>query len=493
MLKILKYIRWRNQMIILVMTLLILVGTGMIILLDSYRKEKLHEFMITLIQPLESLLTNQISHNMKYHQPDHFRLLLDEMYINEGVKWVNVLDNDFKIVFSTDSSRIGDSLKIPNEVRSRADDIDSLYLFSSYDELPIMRLIAGIHNKPQCYQCHDSQEKHCGFIEIGVESNAEQEAYNLLLASDLVIYIIIIIFVSITIFFIHHRFFQRPYNMIQQQIKEITDGDFTKRIRIKTPGELQSLAHNVNAMATELENNKEEIESLHQKQMDRAGQLASVGELAASVAHEIRNPISGIRNALIIMTDRNKSIKKDHIITEIFTQINRVLKTVQDLLEFTKPQQLKLEPVELSVILQEVLDFQRQSIISNNIELIEGTYPEGIIINGDKEQLKQVITNILLNAKQATQGTANATIEIFIQQLTPEKVTLSIKNTGSWISVNGRQSIFKPFYTTKHKGSGLGLSLSKSIIDKHKGTIRVESNQDYPWTKFLIDLSIVKK
>ena len=322
MLKILKYIRWRNQMIILVMILLILVVMGMFVVLDNYRKEKLHKFMITLIQPLESLLANQISHNMKYHQPDHFQLLLDEMYTNEGVQWINILDNDFKIVFSTDSTRVGDSLEIPIEVRSQASDKDSLYIFSAYDELPIMRLIAGIHNQPQCYQCHDSQQVHSGFIEIGVKSNAEQDAHNLLLTFDLFTYLIIIIFSTLSIGIIHHRFFQRPYNMIQQQIKEITDGDFTKRIRIKTPGELQSLAHNVNAMAAVLENNKKEIESLHQRQMDRAGQLASVGELAASVAHEIRNPISGIRNALIIMTDRNKSIKKDKSIAYILHVIS---------------------------------------------------------------------------------------------------------------------------------------------------------------------------
>lgn len=472
------------------MTGMVVLGAAMIFAIDEYRKKIFHQYIVILIKPLESLVNNQIVHNMKYHKPDHFQLLLDEMEMNSNVQWVNVLNNEFVVAFATDTTLIGDTLAIPREILDINNNRDSLYVYTDDNDPPVLRMITGIHNRPACYECHDDTQSHRGFIEIGVESNAEEQAYQMMLTFDFISFIIIIGFVTFSIGIMHQNFFQRPYDKIQRQVEKIKSGDFSKRITVKTPGELQALANNINAMAAELDAKKKEIERLHQIQMDRAGQLASIGELAASVAHEIRNPISGIRNALIIMNGDDKG-KDNPILEEIFSQIDRVLKTVQDLLDFSRPLKLKMEPVSLKETVNEVLSLHREKIKSDHIEIIEHRFPHGVEIKGDKEALKQVITNILLNAHQATLGTENATIEISVETPRPELVRLCIKNTGSFIPADRRKSIFKPFFTTKHKGSGLGLSLSKSILEQHGGKILVDCNESFPWTKFIIELPVV--
>ncbi len=482
-------LRWRTKMIILLMAGMVVLGAAMIFAIDDYRKKIFHQYIVILIKPLESLVDNQIVHNMKYHKPDHFQLLLDEMEMNSNVQWVNVLDNDFVVAFATDTTIIGDTLRIPEEIININKNKDSLFVYTDDSDPPVLRMITGIHNQPACYECHGDDQSHRGFIEIGVESNAEEKAYQMMLTFDFISFIIIIVFVTVSIGVMHQNFFQKPYNKIQRQVEKIKSGDFSMRINVKTPGELQTLADSINSMAAELDAKKKEIEQLHQNQMDRAGQLASIGELAASVAHEIRNPISGIRNALIIMNGDDKG-KDNPILEEIFTQIDRVLKTVQDLLDFSKPLELKMEPVSLKETVREVMSLHREKIKSDQIEIIENRFPFDVEIKGDKEALKQVITNILLNAHQATKGTENATIEISVERPRPGLARLCIKNTGSYIPEERRKSIFKPFFTTKHKGSGLGLSLSKSIIEKHGGKILVDCNESFPWTKFIIELPV---
>ena len=477
-------------MVFLMMVISLIIGSAMIMLIDKHRKNMFQEYMVLLVRPLQSTLNNQIIHNMNQHQPDHFQLILEDLKTEGAVKWVNILNTDLEVVFATDTNSIGKKIVLPSKKFSIDDEGDSLYVYTSFDELPLMKMVSIIYNEPACYDCHDEAEKYTGYIEVGVESDVKEQAHKMLLKYDFSMLVFIMAFFAIMIGIVHQRFFQGPYDKIKQQVKEIKEGDYSKRVRVKTPGELQSLADDINAMAAEIEANKMEIEQLHKSQIERASQLASVGELAASVAHEIRNPISGIYNALVIMADKNTLIKNDPIKDEIFSQIRRVLKTIQDLIEFGKPPKLKFEMVDISEIVRESVWLQKQKIESEGIQLIEIQGISEIPVNGDKEYLKQVIANILLNAYQAVYGTPQPKIILSTKQDRENFITISIMNNNSYIPEAKINEIFKPFYTSKHKGSGLGLSLSKSIIEKHGGHIRVKSSETEMWTEFLIDLPV---
>jgi signal transduction histidine kinase len=488
--KIFAALRWRNRMIIAALVLLLVVGSSVMMLINHFREQMFHHYLVELIRPMESLINNQIRHNMKYHAPDHFQTLLEEMEVSEEIRWVNVLDREYKIVFSNNPANIGKYRPPPPRKVHEVLGGDELFITTPKDSLALIQVIAGVHNAPECYPCHGESNVHNGFIEVGVTNTAERSIEVLLLQYDFLTFFAFMVLVSTIIFFVHHRFFQRPFNEIKKAIKAIEDGDLSTRVEINTPGELTILANHINAMVARIKNHQEELDRLHQEQIDRAGQLATVGELAASVAHEIKNPIAGIRNALEIIVEQYGRSTEKPIIDEMFMQIDRVTNTIRDLLIFARPQEPKYSPIELQDVIEKAVSLHRNKMEKENIKLVEDFPSEPLEIEGDSELLRRVFVNLLLNAFQAVEGVKDGLITIRARKdIIRNRIKIEFIDNGKGMAPEVREKVFKPFFTTKHKGTGLGLSLSLSIIRKHGGNITCQSELNVG-TTFTVELPV---
>jgi two-component system NtrC family sensor kinase len=251
-------------------------------------------------------------------------------------------------------------------------------------------------------------------------------------------------------------------------------GDLAARMTVAKEDELGDLAQSFNAMADRLESLNQEIQDHHQEQMKRVEKIATTGELAASVAHEIKNPASGIANAMqIILSELKEDDDRRPIYEEIILQVERMNKAISDLLTYAQPSPPIFEIVDVSKTITAALRFVEPQAQNSGVNVIKKIGPDLPPILADYKQVEQVLINLCINAIQSMPEGGQLTIQCW-QDSDDRRVRISVSDTGQGIPLEQQADIFKPFYTTKAKGSGLGLAICRRIMQEHHGRIDLE-------------------
>ena len=267
---------------------------------------------------------------------------------------------------------------------------------------------------------------------------------------------------------------QRPVAELQEKIARVGTGDFGVAVSFASRNdEIGDLGRNFNCMVEQLHHNREEIDRLHCTQMSRAEHLATLGELATGLAHEIRNPLAGIAGVIeIIGRDLPPMSPARAVVREVRQEIAQIDRIVTDLLEIARPRRPQICRGNLNTTVEHAVMLARQQALSRpiSIELKKSTdLPE---IEHDSDQIHQVMLNLLLNSIQAIENKGNIAIEV------DHKcgfAIITVNDSGRGIAPEHLPNIFRPFYTTKGKGTGLGLSLARRIVEEHHGRIEVTS------------------
>jgi two-component system sensor histidine kinase AtoS len=201
--------------------------------------------------------------------------------------------------------------------------------------------------------------------------------------------------------------------------------------------------------------------------------LARLGEMAAVVAHEVKNPLAGIRGALQIIGGRLPETSRDRaILGDIVARLDSLNEIVQDLLVFARPREPKLAPVELARLLEDTAALLKKDPAHASADVsIAGDRPT---IQADAEQLQTVFLNLLLNAAQASGSASGVRVTVTSEGRT---CRVAITDRGPGIPQALLEKVFEPFFTTKHRGTGLGLPTAKRVIERHNGTIEFETPQ----------------
>ncbi|EOW7388924.1 two-component system sensor histidine kinase AtoS, partial [Escherichia coli] len=210
-----------------------------------------------------------------------------------------------------------------------------------------------------------------------------------------------------------------------------------------------------------------------QRRMAQAERLATLGELMAGVAHEVRNPLTAIRGYVQILRQQTSDLIHQEYLSVVLKEIDSINKVIQQLLEFSRPHHSQWQQVSLNALVEETLVLVQTAGVQARIDFISELDNELSPINADRELLKQVLLNILINAVQAI--SARGKIRIRTWQYSDSQQAISIEDNGCGIDLSLQKKIFDPFFTTKASGTGLGLALSQRIINAHQGDIRVAS------------------
>lgn len=210
-----------------------------------------------------------------------------------------------------------------------------------------------------------------------------------------------------------------------------------------------------------------------QRRLAQTERLATLGELMAGVAHEVRNPLTAIRGYVQIIRQQTSLPVHQEYLSVVLKEIDSINRVIQQLLDFSRPRQSQWQQVLLNSLIEETLILVQtsgvQARIAFNVEQDKGLPA----IVADRELLKQVILNILINAVQAI--SARGEIRIRTWQYSATQQAVMIEDNGCGIDIALQKKIFDPFFTTKASGTGLGLALSQRIINAHQGDIRVAS------------------
>jgi signal transduction histidine kinase len=197
--------------------------------------------------------------------------------------------------------------------------------------------------------------------------------------------------------------------------------------------------------------------------------LARLGEMAAVVAHEVRNPIAGIRGALQIIGTRMAESRDKAILGEIVTRLDGLNGIVQDLLVFARPRELKIESVALKPLIETTGELIRRDPELAGVRVnLSG---DDVVVEGDPQQLQIVLQNVMLNAAQAMGGRGNLDVALAVRA---DRCHVAFSDQGPGIPSDIRAKAFDAFFTTKHRGTGLGLPIARRIVEAHGGTIRID-------------------
>ena len=267
---------------------------------------------------------------------------------------------------------------------------------------------------------------------------------------------------------------QRPMVELQQKIAQLGGGDLTVSVSFAHRNdEIGDLGRNFNQMVQQLRESLEEIERLHRTQMSRAEHFATLGEMATGLAHEIRNPLAGIAGVIeIIGRDLPNSSPARAVVKDVRQEIARINHIVTDLLQTARPHPPNVRKSDLNTTVEHAVMLGRQQALAKGIDIALHKDPSLPEVEHDSDQLHQVLLNLLLNALQAIDQKGKVTVTVEHQGT---NAIVEVADNGRGIAPEHLPNIFRPFYTTKGDGTGLGLSLARRIVEDHQGRIDVTS------------------
>jgi signal transduction histidine kinase len=283
---------------------------------------------------------------------------------------------------------------------------------------------------------------------------------------------------------------RRPMMELQDKIARVSLGDLSASVSFADrKDEIGDLGRDFNDMVAQLKASREEIHRLHQTQMTRAEHFATLGELAAGLAHEIRNPLAGIAGVIEIVSrdlppgSAARSVIKDA--KEEAIQINRIL---TDLLETARPKPPQFQVKDIAATAEHAVMFARQQAVTKRIMIELDKGEEIPPVDHDPNQLNQVLLNLLLNAIQSMDKPGTIYVTLRCDQ---DTALITVADQGKGILPEHLPNIFRPFFTTKGHGTGLGLSLARRTVEAHGGTITVRSEVG-KGTQFVIHLPVAR-
>jgi signal transduction histidine kinase len=212
---------------------------------------------------------------------------------------------------------------------------------------------------------------------------------------------------------------------------------------------------------------------LAEEQLRQQAALARVGQMAAVVAHEVRNPLAGIKGAMqILMSRRTAGDRELPVMRDIVSRIDALSELINDLMVFARPRPLRLAVVELRPLLQDAITMVRRDPAADSIDFsVSGDEVAAVV---DSEMIRATVLNLLLNAAQAMGGRGR--IQILVERQ-GDSASIQIRDSGPGIPPELNDQVFEPFFTTKARGGGLGLPIARRTAELHGGTLTLEPGE----------------
>lgn len=305
----------------------------------------------------------------------------------------------------------------------------------------------------------------------------------------------------------------RPIRALEEGARRIASGDHLPDISVDSYDEIASLANEFNTMKRRLRERDDENQTLNrtleqkvlertmqleeksqqllhtQKDLAQAERLAGIGLLASGVAHEINNPLAIIRgNAELLEMSTRLDTSDQSEVETIITQVGRVERIVSNLLTFAQTKKKVIKPFQIEILLDDILNQVGHQIPLERVRIDRNYQSVKCPVEGDEDQLRQVFTNLVINGLQAMNSEGILTVSTTIDSESGSCL-VTIGDSGPGIPTHIQEKLFTPFFTTKPRGTGLGLAVSYGIVKDHGGGIRVENKADQG-AVFIVDLPL---
>ncbi|MBI4508516.1 MAG: HAMP domain-containing protein [Deltaproteobacteria bacterium] len=277
----------------------------------------------------------------------------------------------------------------------------------------------------------------------------------------------------------------RPLGRLRDSVRKIAGGDYRARVEVAGETEVAEVAREFNAMAAAIEEREQELV--------RSERLAVVGKMAAVITHEIRNPLSSIGLNAELLEDELARLPKAPetlpLCRTIHKEVDRLTAITEEYLRFARLPRPKLEPEQVNSIVSGLVEFQKEELGLAGIRVDATLASELPLVAVDDGQLRQAFLNLVRNAAEAMSQGGGALS--FATRLGDGAVEIQVRDTGPGIPVDVLPKIFEPFFSTKERGTGLGLALTQQIIAEHGGRVDVETAEG-KGTTFTVRLPLIQ-
>ncbi len=443
----------------------------------------------------------------------------------EGVLHVRIFDSRGKIAYSSDKKDIGVVLDKTSPICASCHtapgvppkDTNTVLISRDANNFRVLNIVQPIYNEVACYtsacHVHPKDQKVLGLVEANL-SLAPLDNSIKHQGIAITVYVLVFLFViSVVLCTILWNLVSTPVSMLTRGMEKVAGGDLDYHLDINTKDEIGELAHAFNAMTSDLKKAKNELvewgntlekkvqektEAIHraQAQLIHSEKLASLGRMAAGVAHEINSPLTGIVTfGHLLLKKFPAGTEEYEDIQVIIEQANRCSTIIKGLLGFARASAAEKAPTNINDVINHSLNIVRNKADFFNIKLLTNFDEHLAMVRADSSQLQQVFLNMIMNAADAVEGKGTITITTKnIRDNDSDFVEVEFRDTGPGIDDENLAKIFEPFFTTKPvgKGTGLGLAVSHGIIQEHGGTVFVKTKPG-EGTSFFIKLPALKE
>ena len=479
-----------SRVIILnILLLTIVIGT---FTLFHIRREQKHLVSATRenAELLLATIENSIFNSMRVGNSENVQKILEMVGRSPGLTNIRIFHPDGTILKSAHPQEIGHLLNTYDLALFQNGRREGIFRANGEEVLGILKPIVS---DSRCFLCHGGGRKVIGVLNLNFSLAETSRKLRDSSQAFMLSTAFIIILLSAGVSFILLRYVRRPIQNISDKMARVEEGDLSVRLVPLYSDEVGSLMSSFNSMVVNLEKAKQELQQCHYQQMERADRLASVGEMATGLAHEIKNPLAGISGAISVLADDFvETDPRKEIVRQVLEQIKRLDKTATDLLFFGRPGTPELAFTDINALVKKTLFFVSQHPEAKNIHYHKELTRDLPAIWVDEKQIQQVLLNIIINAVQVM--TDGGTLTIQTEPRTHGGrtwVRVLITDTGKGIAPEELDRIFVPFHTTKTQGTGLGLPICRQLMEQHDGTIEVESRLG-EGTTFIIELPVIE-
>jgi len=434
---------------------------------------------------LSEMIKSSTKSDMLFYRRERVHEIIDTIGQQEGIEKVRIFNKEGFIIYSSDQTGIGTMVDkraeacygchTADQPLERLSISERTRIFQLDDEVRSLGIINPIYNEPSCWQAdchvHSQDQKVLGVLDVSMSLvevdrlTRENETKVILLTLGSMIVI------SVFLWYFFLRLITRPVRRIVAATNAVAAGNLSFKLEVKRNDELGHLGNSFNEMTRNL--------AEAQTQLYHSDKLASIGRLAAGVAHEINNPLTGVLTYSSFLLKRAKDDPEMKADLEIIVrETKRCRDIVKDLLDFARPVPPNKKSVNVNEIIERALNIVANQLIFYHIDVhkqLNASLPE---ISIDSGQLQQVFINLLVNAADAI-GDEGGTISVITSAVHAdgkEYAQIEVADTGCGIAQENLSKIFEPFYSTKdQKGIGLGLSIVERIMEKLGGQVGVKS------------------
>ncbi len=374
--------------------------------------------------------------------------------------------------------------KLPMDgFRENPDFPGGMFLSRTEGGRPYQYVVTPVKRKPACYTCHRGSESVLGYMAVKItmerinEASVKHRTVNILMTALTFGGIGAVISGALFILVIRPvARLRQQMRTLQTQLDVVEKGQALQFTPLESTGqddEISDLITAFNTLVHRLNEAHAGLHDLHQQQLEHADRLATTGEMAASMAHEIRNPLAGVLGALqVIDADLPGDNPKKPIVGEMMLQMERMNLAVNDLLTYARPAPPKFDTTDLNGIIDRTLSILNSQILKKSIGVELSLDRKLPALTADKKLIQQLLWNLILNALQAMEPGGRLSVSTARAN---GSVVVLVRDTGRGIPEADRANVFKPFFTTKHQGTGLGLTISRRIVEQHGGSLALES------------------